>query len=80
MSTAAAAVARGLGCEATLVTDTPQPMGDALGDEPGATPRTVHDGHGVRIETGLLVDMVRALRGYRARVAVAAPLLIGSTA
>jgi 3-phenylpropionate/trans-cinnamate dioxygenase ferredoxin reductase subunit len=54
----AAAVARGLGCEVTLVTDTAQPMGDALGDELGAMLRTAHHEHGVRIETGVLVDQV----------------------
>jgi 3-phenylpropionate/trans-cinnamate dioxygenase ferredoxin reductase subunit len=54
----AAAVARGLGCEVTLVTDTAQPMGDALGDELGAMLRTAHHEHGVRVETGVLVDQV----------------------
>uniref|UniRef100_A0AAU2W574 NAD(P)/FAD-dependent oxidoreductase n=1 Tax=Streptomyces sp. NBC_00008 TaxID=2903610 RepID=A0AAU2W574_9ACTN len=54
----AAAVARGLGCEVTLVTDTAQPMGDALGDELGALLRTVHHEHGVRIDTGVLVDEI----------------------
>ncbi|MFJ3212563.1 NAD(P)/FAD-dependent oxidoreductase [Streptomyces flaveolus] len=55
----AAAVARGLGCQVTLVTDTSQPMGDALGDELGAMLRDVHHEHGVRIETGVLVDRIR---------------------
>ncbi|MYV47147.1 FAD/NAD(P)-binding oxidoreductase [Streptomyces sp. SID2888] len=54
----AAAVARGLGCEVTLVTDTAQPMGDALGDELGSMLRAVHTEHGVRIETGALVGQV----------------------
>lgn len=54
----AAAVARGLGCQVTLVTDTAQPMGDALGEELGAMLREVHSEHGVRIETGVLVDRV----------------------
>ncbi|MFB6549282.1 MULTISPECIES: NAD(P)/FAD-dependent oxidoreductase [unclassified Streptomyces] len=54
----AAAVASGLGCQVTLVTDTAQPMGDALGDELGALLRTVHHEHGVRIETGVLVDRI----------------------
>ncbi|MFJ6700056.1 NAD(P)/FAD-dependent oxidoreductase [Streptomyces sp. NPDC091272] len=54
----AAAVARHLGCEVTLVTDTAQPMGDALGDELGALLRTVHQERGVRIEAGARVDEV----------------------
>ncbi|WP_330256058.1 FAD-dependent oxidoreductase [Nocardia sp. NBC_00565] len=54
----AAAVARGLGCEVTLVTDTAQPMSDALGDDLGAMLRAVHVEHGVRIESGVLVDQV----------------------
>ncbi|MFF1687865.1 NAD(P)/FAD-dependent oxidoreductase [Streptomyces sp. NPDC058254] len=62
----AAAVARGLGCEVTLVTDTAQPMGDALGDELGALLRTVHHEHGVRIDTGARVDQVLT-DGGRAR-------------
>lgn len=62
----AAAVARGLGCEVTLVTDTAQPMGDALGDELGALLRTVHHEHGVRIEAGVRVDEV-VTDGGRAR-------------
>nr|WP_145492654.1 MULTISPECIES: FAD-dependent oxidoreductase [Streptomyces] len=59
----AAAVARGLGCEVTLVTDSAQPMGDALGDELGAMLRAVHVEHGVRIESGVLVDQVLTAGG-----------------
>ncbi|WP_435863386.1 NAD(P)/FAD-dependent oxidoreductase [Streptomyces prunicolor] len=59
----AAGVARGLGCEVTLVTDTAQPMGDALGDDLGAMLRAVHIEHGVRVETGVLVDQVLAADG-----------------
>jgi 3-phenylpropionate/trans-cinnamate dioxygenase ferredoxin reductase subunit len=51
-------VARGLGCEVTLVTDTAQPMGDALGNELGSMLRDVHTEHGVHIETGALVGQV----------------------
>ncbi|MFE2374321.1 NAD(P)/FAD-dependent oxidoreductase [Streptomyces sp. NPDC059398] len=54
----AAAVARGLGCEVTLVTDTAQPLGDVLGDELGSMLRAVHTEHGVHIETGALVGQV----------------------
>ncbi|MYQ30126.1 FAD-dependent oxidoreductase [Streptomyces sp. SID4956] len=67
----AAAVARGLGCEVTLVTDTAEPMGDALGDELGAMLRTVHHEHGVRIETGVLVDRVLTAGGRAAGVRLA---------
>ncbi|MFJ2918519.1 NAD(P)/FAD-dependent oxidoreductase [Streptomyces sp. NPDC087307] len=67
----AAAVARGLGCEVTLVTDTAQPMGDALGDELGAMLRAVHAEHGVRIETGTLVDRVRTAGGRATGVRLA---------
>ncbi|CAK7287896.1 Ferredoxin reductase [Streptomyces misionensis JCM 4497] len=54
----AAAVARGLGCEVTLVTDTAQPMGDALGDELGSMLHAVHTEHGVHVETGARVAQV----------------------
>ncbi|RDG37442.1 NAD(P)/FAD-dependent oxidoreductase [Streptomyces corynorhini] len=59
----AAAVARALGCEVTMVTDTAQPMGDALGDDLGAMLRAVHTEHGVRVETGVLVDRVLTADG-----------------
>ncbi|MFH8468335.1 NAD(P)/FAD-dependent oxidoreductase [Streptomyces sp. NPDC017991] len=59
----AAAVARGLGCEVTLVTDTAQPMGDALGDDLGSLLRAVHVEHGVRVVTGVLVDQVLTAGG-----------------
>ncbi|MDX3853400.1 NAD(P)/FAD-dependent oxidoreductase [Streptomyces sp. AK02-01A] len=58
-----AAVARGLGCEVTLVTDTAQPMGDALGDGLGTMLRAVHTEHGVRLMTGALVDHVLTAGG-----------------
>nr|WP_123469783.1 FAD-dependent oxidoreductase [Streptomyces sp. CEV 2-1] len=80
----AAAVARRLGCEVTLVTDTAQPMGDALGDELGALLRTVHHEHGVRIETGIRVDGVltdggraRGVRLADGRTVAAAAVLVG---
>ncbi|WP_327657403.1 NAD(P)/FAD-dependent oxidoreductase [Streptomyces sp. NBC_00483] len=59
----AAAVARGLGCEVTLVTDTAQPMGDALGDGLGAMLRAVHTEHGVRVMSGVRVDGVLTADG-----------------
>ncbi|WP_199781484.1 NAD(P)/FAD-dependent oxidoreductase [Streptomyces sp. SPB074] len=67
----AAAVARRLGCEVTLLTDTAQPMGDALGDELGALLRTVHQEHGVRIETGARVEEVLADGGRASGVRLA---------
>ncbi|WP_327672809.1 MULTISPECIES: FAD-dependent oxidoreductase [unclassified Streptomyces] len=59
----AAAVARGLGCEVTLVTDTAQPMGDALGDDLGTMLRAVHTEHGVRVMSGVRVDGVLTAGG-----------------
>ncbi|WP_405752014.1 FAD-dependent oxidoreductase [Streptomyces sp. NBC_01411] len=66
----AAAVARGLGCEVTLVTDTPQPMSDALGSDVGAMLRQVHAEHGVRIETDVSVERVLSDRGRATGVAL----------
>ncbi|OON82782.1 NAD(P)/FAD-dependent oxidoreductase [Streptomyces tsukubensis] len=54
----AAAVARGLGCEVTLVTDAPQPMSDALGSDIGAVLRQVHTEHGVKVVTGVLAERI----------------------
>ncbi|WNI21418.1 FAD/NAD(P)-binding oxidoreductase [Streptomyces sp. ITFR-16] len=59
----AAAVARRLGCEVTLVTDTAQPMGDALGDELGAMLRAVHAENGVNVITGSRVERLRTESG-----------------
>ncbi|MBC2865019.1 FAD-dependent oxidoreductase [Streptomyces mexicanus] len=80
----AAAVARGLGCGVTLVTDTAQPMGDALGDELGAMLRAVHTENGVRIATGVLVDQVitdggraRGVRLADGRILAADAVLVG---
>ncbi|MYR26586.1 MULTISPECIES: FAD-dependent oxidoreductase [unclassified Streptomyces] len=76
----AAAVARTAGCEVTLVTDTPQPMSDALGEELGAMLRAVHEEHGVRIETGVLVDRVLAAEGRASGVVLADGRRIGADA
>lgn len=66
----AAAVARGLGCEATLVADSPQPMSDALGTDVGLMLRRVHAEHGVRVETGVSVERVLTDRGRATGVAL----------
>lgn len=60
----AAAVARGLGCEVTLVTDAAEPMGDALGDGLGAMLRAVRSEHGVRVMSGVRVDGILATDGH----------------
>lgn len=62
----AAAVARQLGCEVTLVTDTAVPMSEALGAEVGGMLALVHAEHGVRLEPDSLVEEVVAQDG-RAR-------------
>ncbi|MGO4427877.1 FAD-dependent oxidoreductase, partial [Streptomyces sp. MCAF7] len=67
----AAAVARGTGCEVTLVTDTAQPMGDVLGEDLGAMLRAVHTEHGVRVESGVLVDRVLTAGGRATGVRLA---------
>ncbi|MFJ1647738.1 NAD(P)/FAD-dependent oxidoreductase [Streptomyces sp. NPDC088258] len=67
----AACAARELGCEVTLVTDTAQPMGDALGDELGAVLRTVHAEHGVRMMTGATVERVLTADGRATGVRLA---------
>ncbi len=56
----AAAVARELGCEVTMVTDVAVPLGDALGAEIGGMLADVHREHGVRIEPGVMVEGVLA--------------------
>ncbi|MEV7341097.1 FAD-dependent oxidoreductase [Streptomyces sp. NPDC093544] len=61
----AASVARQLGCEVSLVTDTEAPMSDALGTEVGAMLGEVHAEHGVHVETGASVEAVLT-RGGRA--------------
>ncbi|WP_261575903.1 NAD(P)/FAD-dependent oxidoreductase [Frankia gtarii] len=54
----AAAVARELGAEVTMVTDAAVPLADALGPDLGAMLSQVHVEHGVRIIPGVLVDAV----------------------
>lgn len=59
----AAAVARELGCEVTLVTDQHVPLSDAVGPEIGAMLTEAHQDHGVRIVTGAMVESVRSDNG-----------------
>ncbi|MFJ8749068.1 NAD(P)/FAD-dependent oxidoreductase [Streptomyces sp. NPDC102441] len=54
----AASVARGLGCDVTMVTDVAVPLADSLGAELGAMLAEVHREKGVRIEPGVLVREV----------------------
>ncbi|UIX29251.1 NAD(P)/FAD-dependent oxidoreductase [Streptomyces sp. GQFP] len=54
----AAAVAVGLGCEVTLVTDQAVPLADAVGADVGGMLTDLHREHGVRMETGALVEGV----------------------
>ncbi|MFI6093647.1 NAD(P)/FAD-dependent oxidoreductase [Streptomyces sp. NPDC051218] len=64
----AAAVARGLGCEVTLVTDQDAPLSDAVGAEVGGMLTAVHREHGVRVVTGSLVREVITESGRTAGV------------
>lgn len=59
----AAAVARTLGAQVTMVTDVTAPLSDALGTELGAMLTEVHRERGVRLETGALVEAVVAESG-----------------
>ncbi len=59
----AAAVARGLGCEVTMVTDVTAPLAEVLGVRLGALLTEVHREHGVRFEPGALVESVTAEDG-----------------
>ncbi|MFJ4923808.1 NAD(P)/FAD-dependent oxidoreductase [Streptomyces sp. NPDC088725] len=59
----AAAVARELGCDVTLVTDTAMPLADVLGPELGAMLTAVHTEHGVRVQAGVRVDRITSEDG-----------------
>lgn len=59
----AAAVARGLGCEVTLVCDKEAPLADVLGPDVSRMLADVHTAHGVRLVTSARVRGVRAHRG-----------------
>ncbi|MDH6523080.1 NADPH-dependent 2,4-dienoyl-CoA reductase/sulfur reductase-like enzyme [Streptomyces sp. SAI-135] len=67
----AAAVARGLGCEVTLVTDQQVPLADAVGAEVGTMLAEVHRERGVRIVTGSPVKEVIAEDGRAVGVLLA---------
>lgn len=54
----AAAVARKLGCEVTMVTDQQVPLSDAVGSEIGAMLTALHEEHGVRVVTEAMVERV----------------------
>ncbi|MER6972102.1 NAD(P)/FAD-dependent oxidoreductase [Nocardioides sp. NPDC057767] len=76
----AAAVARDLGCEVTLVTNVAQPMGDVLGDDLGAMLRVVHAERGVSIETDAMVEGVLTSDGRVAGVHLAGGRMIAADA
>ncbi|MBV1935616.1 FAD-dependent oxidoreductase [Streptomyces sp. BV286] len=67
----AAAVARGLGCEVTLVTDQHVPLADAVGTEVGSMLAEVHRERGVRMVTGSFVEEVIAKDGAAVGVRLA---------
>lgn len=63
MGAESAAVARELGAEVTMVTDTPMPLADVLGDVLGGVLTATHRDHCVRVEAGVLVEGVLAEDG-----------------
>jgi len=63
MGAEAASVARELGAEVTMVTDTPMPLADVLGEDLGGVLTATHRDHGVRVEAGVLVEGVLAEHG-----------------
>jgi 3-phenylpropionate/trans-cinnamate dioxygenase ferredoxin reductase subunit len=67
----AAAVARKLGAEVTMVTDVAVPLADALGPELGQLLSDVHLEHGVRIVAGVLVKEILAKNGRATGVRLA---------
>ncbi|MEW1720543.1 FAD-dependent oxidoreductase [Streptomyces sp. NPDC093109] len=56
----AAAVARGLGCEVTLLEPAPVPLAHAVGEEVGRVLSGAHLEHGVTLRTGVTVSEVTA--------------------
>ncbi|MFF1420862.1 NAD(P)/FAD-dependent oxidoreductase [Streptomyces sp. NPDC058280] len=61
----AAAVARRMGAEVTMVSDVPAPLADVLGPDLGTMLAEVHREQGVRLEPGVLVEGIRS-EGVRA--------------
>ncbi|MFI5756754.1 NAD(P)/FAD-dependent oxidoreductase [Streptomyces sp. NPDC051569] len=59
----AAAIARGLGAEVTMVSDLPTPLADVLGPGLGEMLAETHHEEGVRLERGVLVEGIRSERG-----------------
>jgi 3-phenylpropionate/trans-cinnamate dioxygenase ferredoxin reductase subunit len=76
----AAAVARELGCEVTLVTDQQVPLADAVGTEVGAMLADLHRDHGVNIVTGTAVEGVLAENGRVTGIRLADGGTIAATA
>ncbi|MFI5887089.1 NAD(P)/FAD-dependent oxidoreductase [Streptomyces sp. NPDC051554] len=67
----AAAVARELGVDVTMITDVAAPLADALGVELGALLTEVHRENGVRIEAGVGVESVTTHDGHATGVRLA---------
>jgi NADPH-dependent 2,4-dienoyl-CoA reductase/sulfur reductase-like enzyme len=59
----AAAVARELGAEVTLVSGLPAPLADVIGPEIGTMLIDQHHAHGVRVETGAMVTEILEVDG-----------------
>lgn len=71
MGAEAASVARQLGADVTMVTDTAVPLAEVLGAELGAEVARIHQDHGVRIEAGVRVEEVVAEHGRATGVRLA---------
>ncbi|MCW2863654.1 MAG: fprC [Actinoallomurus sp.] len=71
LGTEAAAVARAMGAEVTLVSDLEAPLSDVLGAELGELLVRVHAEHGVKIISGVVVREVLASGGRAAGVRLA---------
>lgn len=67
----AAAVARGLGIEVTMLEPAPVPLAHALGDSIGRSLTQAHLGHGVDLRTGVMVREILSHDGTVTGVALA---------
>ncbi|MHA5054362.1 NAD(P)/FAD-dependent oxidoreductase [Streptomyces sp. SD15] len=67
----AAAVARGLGIEVTMLEPAPVPLAHALGEDIGRTLTQAHHDHGVDLRTGVMVQEILSSDGQVTGVALA---------
>ncbi|MEV8546864.1 FAD-dependent oxidoreductase [Streptomyces sp. NPDC051572] len=67
----AAAVARGLGIEVTMLEPAPVPLAHALGEDIGRTLTQAHHDHGVDLRTGVMVREILSDHGQVTGVALA---------